>query len=189
MSNQLLTSLYSHPLINPTELDTIISVHKKNTIKKGEFIVQEGTIANSYLVLASGIMRSFAYDLDNNDITTEFFRPSDVVIDVLSLFQRIQAQENIQAITDCIVWEIDYIVFQELYHSISGFSEWGRLWMAGKLFQFKQRSLEIITTSAKDRYDKLIKEKPEVILNSSLKYIASYLGITDTSLSRIRKEK
>ena len=107
---------------------------------------------------------------------------------MLSLFQRTPAQENIQALTDCVGWQISYDDFQELFHSIAGLSEWGRYWMTGKLFQSKQRSLEIITTSAKDRYENLIKEKPQVILQSPLKYIASYLGITDTSFSRIRKE-
>jgi len=62
------------------------------------------------------------------------------------------------------------------------------LWMTGKLFHSKQRSLEMITTSAKNRYQNLLKEKPQIVLHSPLKYIASYLGITDTSFSRIRKE-
>ena len=60
--------------------------------------------------------------------------------------------------------------------------------MTGRLFHFKQRSVEMVTVSAKERYLKLIKEKPQVIQQSPLKYIASYLGITDTSFSRIRKE-
>ncbi|MDO5524244.1 MAG: cyclic nucleotide-binding protein, partial [Bacteroidia bacterium] len=60
--------------------------------------------------------------------------------------------------------------------------------MAGELFRFKQRSIEMIAESATERYLKLIKEKPQVIRQAPLKYIATYLGVTDTSLSRIRKE-
>jgi CRP-like cAMP-binding protein len=133
-------------------------------------------------------MHSFAYDYNGNDITTDFFCNYDIVIEVLSLFQRIPTTENIQALTDCDCWKLDFDVFQELYHSIPGFSEWGRLWMTNSLFQFKQRSVEMVTISAKERYLQLIKEKPQVILQSPLKNIASYLGITDTSFSRIRKE-
>src|SRR5690554_1825665 len=188
MSNQLLSQVYQHPLINNDELNRIINAHQKIHFQKGDFILKEGEISNSYMVLQSGLIRSFAYDYNGNDITTDFFCNYEVVIEVLSLFQRTPAQENIQALTDCICWKIDFDIFQELFHSIGGFPEWGRLWMTGKLFQSKQRSLEMITTSAKDRYINLIREKPQVILQSPLKYIASYLGITDTSFSRIRKE-
>jgi CRP-like cAMP-binding protein len=188
MKNQLLTQVYQHPLINSDNLLRIIDAHQEVTYQKGDFILKQGEISNSYMILQSGLIRSYAYDYNGNDITTDFFCNYDVVIEVLALFQRTPAQENIQALTDCICWKIDFDVFQELYHSIGGFSEWGRLWFTGKLFQSKQRSLEIITASAKDRYENLIKEKPQVVLQSPLKYIASYLGITDTSFSRIRKE-
>lgn len=98
------------------------------------------------------------------------------------------ASENIQALKDSTCWKIDYDVFQELFHSIDGFAEWGRLWMSNSLFQFKQRNLDMVSISAKDRYMRLIQEKPQVVLHAPLKNIASYLGITDTSFSRIRKE-
>ncbi|MDY0089026.1 MAG: Crp/Fnr family transcriptional regulator [Flavobacteriaceae bacterium] len=188
MKKELLSQVYQHQLISSDELQKIIDSHQKITLKKGDFILKEGEIANSYFILENGLIRSFAYDYNGNDITTDFFCNYDVVIEVLSLFQRTPTQENIQALTDCIGWKIDLDVFQDLYHSIPGVSEWGRHWMTGKLFQSKQRFLEMITTSAKNRYENLIKEKPQVILQSPLKHIASYLGITDTSFSRIRKE-
>lgn len=188
MKKELLSQVYQHPLLSPEELNRVIDAHQEVTYQKGDFLLKEGEISNSYMVLQSGLIRSYAYDYNGNDITTEFYGNYEVVIEVLSLFQRVPAQENIHTLTDCVGWKIDFEIFQELYHSIPGFSEWGRLWMTGKLFQSKQRSLEIITTSAKDRYEHLIKEKPQVILQSPLKYIASYLGITDTSFSRIRKE-
>lgn len=133
-------------------------------------------------------MRSFTYDFNGEDITTDFFCDGQVVIEVLSLFQRIPLQENLQALTDCKGWLIDYDTFQRLFHSIPGLTEWGRLWMTSKLFQFKQKSIDMITLSAKERYVQLIEERPLVIQNAPLKQIASYLGITDTSLSRIRKD-
>lgn len=188
MKKELLSQVYSHPLISATELDKIINAHQKVSYKKGDFILKKGEISNGYLILESGLMRSFAFDYNGNDITIDFFSGHEVVIEVLSLFQRVPTQENIQALSDCTCWKIEYDVFQELYHSIAGFSEWGRLWMTGSLFHFKQRSLEMVTISAKERYMNLLREKPQVILHSPLKHIASYLGITDTSFSRIRKE-
>jgi hypothetical protein len=58
----------------------------------------------------------------------------------------------------------------------------------GSYFKLKERTILMITENAKDRYAKLLKEKPDIFQNASLKHIATYLGITDTSLSRIRKE-
>jgi CRP-like cAMP-binding protein len=188
MKKELLTQVYQHPLINAEQLDRIINAHNKVVYKKGEYILKKGEIADGYLIMESGLMRSFVHNFNGNDITTDFFSDHEIVIEVLSLFQRIPTQENIQALTECTCWKIEYDVFQELFHSIGGFAEWGRLWMTGRLFHFKQRSTEMVTVSAKDRYLRLLKEKPQIILQSPLKYIASYLGVTDTSFSRIRKE-
>lgn len=188
MKNELLSLVYQHPLINSEELEEIIAAHRKIELKKGDFVLREGKIANDYLILESGLIRSFAYDYKGNDITTDFFSRQDVVIEVLSLFNRIPTKENIQALTDCVCWKIDFEIFQKLFQTIPGFPEWGRLWMTGRLFHFKQRSVESVTVSAKERYLKLLREKPEVIRQSPLKHVATYLGITDTSFSRIRKE-
>lgn len=187
MKNKLLSQIYNHPLIDTNELGSLIDAHKKATFKKGDFILRQGDVADGYMILESGLMRSFAYDYNGNDITTHFFTNFEIVIEVLSLFQRTPTTENIQALTDCECWKLDIDVFQELFHSIPGFSEWGRLWMTNSLFHFKQRSVEMVTISAKERYLQLIREKPQIILQSPLKNIASYLGITDTSFSRIRK--
>ena len=188
MKKELLSQVYQHPLIGSQELNMLIDAHQKVILKKGDYFLEKGQIANEYMILESGLLRSFAYDYNGNDITTDFFCDFDVVIEVLSLFQRTKSEENIQAITDCVGWKIDFDTFQELFHSIDGFSEWGRLWMTGRLFHFKQRSIDMVTTSAKDRYLRLIEEKPQVVQHAPLKYIASFLGMTDTSLSRIRKE-
>src|SRR5690606_23301339 len=129
MKKELLSQVYQHPLIETGELNKIIDAHKKVTYKKGEFILKEGEVADGFMLLQSGLMRSYAHDYNGNDITTDFFCNYEIVIEVLSLFQRIPTTENIQALTDCECWKIDFDLFQELYHSISGFSEWGRLWM------------------------------------------------------------
>lgn len=188
MSQNLLKNVYQHPLLNDDELKVIFGMHTRTIFQKGEMMLKEGDTANGYFILQSGLMRSFVHDFNGNDITTNFFVPGEIVIEVSSLFQRIPTQENIQALVDCVCWKIDFSDFQNLFHTISGFSEWGRTWMAQSLFESKQRAISIITDSATERYQKLLEEKPFVLQNTPLKYIASYLGITDSSLSRIRKE-
>ena len=116
------------------------------------------------------------------------FVKNEIIIEVSSIFQRIPTQENIVCITDCECWKFDFETFQELFHKIPNLREWGRAWMSHQLFVYKQRSVEMFTLSATKRYLNLLEQKPHVIQFAPLKQIASYLGVTDTSLSRIRKE-
>lgn len=183
-----LKTIYQHPAFSEEDLNLIFARHEKLDFKKGDFFLKENEVSNSYYILESGIARSFVFDTDNNDITINFFTISDIIIEASSLFQRIPSIENIQAETDCAVWKIDYDDFQELFLSIPALAEWGRAWMSYQLFYLKNRSVEMITKSATERYLALINEKPDVLKFAPLKNVASYLGITDTSLSRIRKE-
>ena len=185
---EVLKDIYQHPAFSEEDLKLIFDKHEKLHFKKGDFFLKENEVSNEYFVLESGVVRSFVYDIDNNDITINFFTESDIVIEASSIFQRIPSIENIQAETDCVVWKIDYDDFQELFLTISALTEWGRAWMSYQLFYLKQRSVEMITKSATERYLDLMKAKPDVLKFAPLKNIASYLGITDTSLSRIRKE-
>ena len=180
--------VYQHFLLSETDIETIKLCHEKVSFKKGEFLLKEDEMADEYYLLEKGLVRAFVQDFDNNEITTEFFCENEIVIVPSSLFQRMPSKENLQTLTDSTLWKIDFEKFQELFHSIEGMREWGRAWFTFQLFTMKQRSLEMITETAKNRYLKLMKDKPEILLNAPLKQNATFLGITDTSLSRIRKE-
>ena len=75
-----------------------------------------------------------------------------------------------------------------MFATIGSFRDTGRTRFATSYFQLKKQSVAMITQTAKERYLQLLIDKPQIIQNVSLKHIATYLGITDTSLSRIRKE-
>jgi CRP-like cAMP-binding protein len=181
--------IYRHPLLSEQELDQIWRAHEPLEFKKGELLLKEGQVSTAYYLLEEGIVRAFVHDYDNNEITTEFFCARDIVIIPASLFQQSPSKENLQTVTPCKLWEIDYEGFQILFRSIEGVREWGRAWFSHQLFNMKQRSLDMITETASSRYEKLLKEKPQIIQQAPLKQIASYLGITDTSLSRIRRQR
>ncbi|MDD3075244.1 MAG: Crp/Fnr family transcriptional regulator [Proteiniphilum sp.] len=183
-----LHNVYQHPLLTDKDLAVINALHKRVVYNKGDFYLRKGENPHSYLILQKGLMRSFVFDYDGNEITTHFFTEQEVVIEVLSLFKHASSEESIQALTECVCWEIDFEAFEKLFHTIPGLSEWGRAWFSEELSRFKQRSVQMITQRASERYMKLLKEKPQIIRQAPLKQIATYLGITDTSLSRIRKE-
>ena len=183
-----LATIFKSQLFTNEEQTTIISKFKRIEFSKNDFLLEEGKIENQYWFIESGFVRSFAVDLEGNDISTNFYSVGELVIDWPSFFQRNPAKENIQALTDCICWELDFNTFQNLFHGIEAFREQGRSNLVASYFALKNHSVSLITDQAKDRYKKLLQEKPKVLQAISLKQIATYLGITDTSLSRIRKE-
>ena len=179
---------YSHPLLRKEDYEQIRKAHTKMELSQGAVLLESGKIASEFYVIEKGLFRSFLYDYNGNEITVEFYCPKEILIESFSLFQRIPSKENYQAISDGTVWKIEYDAFQDLLQKVEGFREWGRTWATNQLFVLKQRSIDILTINATDRYLNLVRERSQIIIQSPLKYIASYLGITDTSLSRIRKE-
>ena len=155
---------------------------------KNDFFLKEGRISNEYLYLEGGFMRAFAFDINGNDITTNFFSGNQVVFEVSSFFNRTISKENIQALTDCTGWFVTYDELNKLFHTLPEFREFGRYILVRGFASLKTRMLSMITETAEERYEKLLKINHEIFQHAPLKYVASFLGITDTSLSRIRKE-
>lgn len=187
LDKHYLTNIFNEQNFKEEELDKIISQYQKTEFSKNDYLVKEGSTANFYYFLESGFARSYAIDLEGNDITTKFFSSTDIVIDWHSYFLRTKCRENIQAITPCVAWKITFENFMKLFN-IEAFREIGRTRLINNYFELKNHSVSVITDPAKERYLNLIKTKPSIVQNVPLKQIATYLGITDTSLSRIRKE-
>ncbi|MCB0629501.1 MAG: Crp/Fnr family transcriptional regulator [Saprospiraceae bacterium] len=188
MKKHFLYHIFPPDLFSGEELDAILSAFKKVTFGKGDFLLMEGNAAHYYWFVETGFLRAYAVDTEGNDVSTNFFTTGDIAIDWSSFFQRKPTKENIQALTECICWQLDFDTFQHLFHGIETFRESGRARLVASYFELKQHSVSLITDQAKDRYKRLLAEKPAIFQNVPLKQIASYLGITDTSLSRIRKE-
>ncbi len=188
MNIEFFQSIYDHPSILRNDLIEIMGAHQKVDFLKGSSFLERGQMANEYYLIESGLLRAYVHDFNGNEITTDFHSSNEISIEVSSLFQRKPTKENIIALTNGIAWKIEFDKFQNLFHKIEGFREWGRAWMSGQLFISKQRKIEMLTRNATERYKTLVIDKPAIVQHAPIKHIASYLGITDTSLSRIRKE-
>ncbi len=156
-------------------------------LKKGEFLLQEKNISDDYFYLEKGLMRTFLYDLQGDEITTNFFTENNIVFEVTSFFNRVPSESNIQAITDCYGFKICYEELNKLFHKKPAFRDFGRAILVKEFIASQKRNYGMINSTAEERYQALLASKPEILLYSPLKYIASYLGITDSTLSRLRK--
>lgn len=188
-SKERLIQFFHHTHLVSTEKSEEFALpFKKKYLRKNEFFLREGQISDEYLFLEEGCMRAFAYDTNGNDITTNFCTPSQIVFEIYSFFNRTAAKENIQAMTDCTGWFITYRELNHLFHTIPEFREFGRYILVHGFGALKIRMLSMITETAEERYASLLISHPEIFAYSPLKNIATFLGITDTSLSRIRRE-
>lgn len=185
--NHFLKIIFNETNFKKEDLENVLSQYQRVEFAKNEYLIREDTTANFYYFIESGFARSYLIDLEGNDISTKFFSSTDIVIDWHSYFLKTKCRENIQAITSCVAWKITFENFMKLF-SIEAFREVGRTRLVNNYFELKNHSVSIIADPAKDRYLNLLKSKPSIVQNVPLKQIATYLGITDTSLSRIRKE-
>lgn len=188
MEENFFRTVYKHSSLQKEEYEKITKAHTKINFSRGATLLENGKIANEYYLIENGLCRTFVCDYNGNEITTEFYGPKELLIESSSLFHRIPSRESFQALTDGYGWKMEFGTFQRLLREIDGFRIWGRTWTINQLVNLKQHSIDLLTKSAADRYMTLVTERPRVIQQAPLKYIASYLGITDTSLSRIRKE-
>lgn len=171
----------------PDQLAQVLAAFSRVEFTRHDFLISDGNPAPYYFFLESGFARSYAVDLAGNDITTKFFGTTDVVIDWHSFFLRTHCREAIQAITPCVAWKITAEGFKKLF-SIEAFRDVGRTRLIDAYFELKNHTVSVIADPAKERYLQLLRQKPDIVQNVPLKQIATYLGVTDTSLSRIRKE-
>lgn len=174
--------------MNNAKAEQIAEKFKRRQTARNEYLLVEGSVCSESHIIEEGIMRSYIYDLEGNDITTAFCSKQMFASDLLSFFKRIPSKENIQALTDCQTWYITYDDMQESFHAIPEFREFGRLNIINQFGTLHQRMLSMLQQTAEQRYSDLVYTNPEILQHVPLKYIATYLGITDTSLSRIRKE-
>ncbi|RFS16602.1 Crp/Fnr family transcriptional regulator [Emticicia sp. C21] len=170
------------------QLASVVEYFKPREFQKNDFVLEEGRVCQIYYFMEEGFMRAYTYDHDGNEVTTALYSSRQIVCDLSSFFKRIPAQEYIQTLTDCKLWYITFEELQHVFHAMPYFREFGRMILVNSYAQLKQRMLSMLQETAETRYAKLIETNPMIFQKVPLKMIASYIGVTDTSLSRIRKE-
>lgn len=173
--------------LNQQQIDFIASKATELTIPKEEYFSEAGKIARQVAFVVEGIMRVCYYDNKGEEITKYFIEENNLVVDLESFDNEIPSSSYVQAVTDC-----NLIVFQrkdwlKLLQTIVGWEAIVHKIISRALLQKVERRSPLISEDAKTRYLKFLEIYPNVVNRIPLSYIASYLGITQSSLSRIRK--
>jgi len=172
--------------LNPKEIDCIEILFKSKSIKKNEFFLAEGQVCKHVGFITKGLMR---YYINHNgeDKTYAFAQEGDFVCNNESFIPQTASTKIIQALEDCEILQISFTDLQVFYKSIKEGERFGRLVIEQVFIQTLQDLSSFYTDTPENRYQKFIKQHPDLQQRISQYYIASYVGVKPQSLSRIRK--
>ena len=176
-----------HPLSAST-LEYLADNLQEIEVSKKKFLLRQGRICHSIYFVKKGLLRCF-YIKNEMEINSWFMKENDVIIAVESFLNQTPSYENIQSLEDSVLYCIDYSQLQYLYNHSLDFNFVGRV-LTEKYYKLsEQRLYSLRLQKAVERYNFTCDNFPQIILRVPSKHIASYLGITEETLSRIRASK
>ncbi len=154
--------------------------------KKYDYLLKSGQIASSYFMLEKGLVRAY-FIRNNKEINTWFAMESLIAGSILPLYKGKASFENIQFLEDSEVYSISVEDLNELYQQFPELNLIGRKIAEELCAILEERITSLHTESAEERYKSLFATNPDFFQRINLGHIASYLGITQETLSRLRK--
>jgi CRP-like cAMP-binding protein len=187
---KLVETLQRFSKLSQNDTNKLAAVMTIAEFEKGDFFLKQGKVCNHLGFLLKGIMRVF--HVANDKEYTSYFNfggRNPFVSSYSSFITRKPSQENIHALEDCELALIGYDDLQKLYEENFAFQKLGRVIADYNYTLAVERIYALQHNTAQERYNQLLDIYPNLINSVPHHYVASYLGITPESLSRIRKEK
>ena len=182
---QLLNYFHTFQVLNQDSQAQLLAISTPLRLKKNDILQPIGHTCKTIYFVQKGIARIFYYK-DGIDITECFAAENQIIARVESLFTQRPSQKGIQIIEDAELVAINATVLFGLYDQYPGIERLFRKIFEQGYVDTVNRLESLQFYSAEERYTRLLEEMPELLQRVPLKYIASYLGITQVSLSRIR---
>jgi CRP-like cAMP-binding protein len=159
----------------------------KKECKKKELLQREGRVCNQIYFIEKGIARTFYYK-DGKDITYWIAAENEFVGAMASFFSRTLSNKWVEPLEDSTLWVFDYHKIETVLQQSIELERMGRLFAYYGITLLEKRFDDFHFLTAKERYSLLIHKHPQIIQRVPLGIIASYLGITQETLSRIRNQ-
>ena len=155
--------------------------------KKKDLIVKEGATSKYVYFVNNGVLRSY-YLKNGEEFTTQFYFENSYCSSYSSFLTQDKGRINIECLTDVEVLALSFDNVQNMYKNSKAFNTFGRRISEFLYIDFFERSSSFLLDDAKTRYLNLVKGRPEVLKSIPNYMIASYIGITPESLSRLKKQ-
>lgn len=164
------------------------SLFKQVEIPAKTILLQEGKVSKKMYFIEKGCLRTWVNN-DGKEITTQFFFEGDSVSSIESFRTNQPSLYSIETIEPCVLQTITQKEFQMVVEQSPEIKKRFEEHLFKRLFQTQQLFFSYLKNSPQQRYEDLITQYPHIVQRVPQHYIASYLGITSVSLSRIRNRR
>lgn len=167
------------------------SIHKladlltENHYDKNHLLTRSGTIDNYMYFIEKGCTRTY-FLIDGKEVTNWFSKEGDITFSSDSLYHRISGYDFVEVLEDSVIYTIPIDSIIHLYKTNIEIANWSRVIHQEVLLKMQNLRIDRLTLSSKERYEKFLKNYPNIINRVNLGYIASFLGMSQQHLSYIR---
>ena len=165
--------------------EMLAKVLQPTEVKKGHELLRPGSICHNLYFIEEGLTRTW-YLKDGKDVTDWISAENSFAVSLISFITRQPDRRGIEALEPSKLWSISYYDLENLYKVSHEIERLGRLLISHGIVQVQQRFDDLHFYTARERYEKLVKEHPSLINRVPVGMIASFLGISRETLSRIR---
>lgn len=170
------------------EWDQFKHLFKRQEVPAKTILLQEGQISRTMFFIQKGCLRTWVNN-DGREITTQFFFEGDKVSSIESFRTKQPSLYSIESIEPCVLQTISQQDFQNALENLPEIKEEMQEHLFKRLLKSQKTFYSYLKNNPQQRYKELIEEHPHIIQRIPQHYIASYLGITSVSLSRIRNRR
>jgi CRP-like cAMP-binding protein len=188
MHTKLIELIRKFPTAGSVEEEMIIRFFEPVNAVRGEVLEKEGTVPRYLYFIVSGIVRQYKINEQGDEITTHLNCPPGFITSYTHYAAQTISDENTVCVSDCTLLRISHTHLQEAISGSDAIMQFSRHILTASLAYNEQRTLDLTTLSATERYQKLLRNQPELVQQVPVQYLASFLGIHPESLSRIRRQ-
>lgn len=185
--DEFLAYLLQFSSLNQRQLDLIAGKATTLSLPKDAYLLEAGQVARQVGFVLEGVIRICYYDNKGQEITRNFIDEHRLATDLRGLEHGLASAEYLQAVTDCRLLVFTKRDWDELAQTIVGWNDIMNRIMAQHLREKLARISPMVTQDATTRYQEFLENYPRLANRIPLVYLASFLGMTQSSLSRIRK--
>jgi CRP-like cAMP-binding protein len=198
MEDEKIPQIQIEPLLNyiqnltsltEEEKQLIFDLFEPRTYRKRQYVLQEGDLCNQLSFIVRGCLRMYKVDDSGNMYILQFASENSWLSNIGSFYERKPSELNIDALEDTVVLQISYENLLFLYNKAPKFDRIFRVLIENSFVSLQKRLLQIISSSAEERYVSFVQEYAQLANRLPQTQIASFLGITPEFLSRIRNKQ
>lgn len=181
----IITSIKHHYPVSDSSIQELSEHLTPLELPRKHLLIESGKLDRNVYFIERGFCRSYCLR-DGKERTIWFSREGDITFAMKDIYHNEPGYEYVELLEDCLFYVIPVDELNELYRTNIEIANWSRVIHQECLLQMDQLYIDRLFLSSKERYEKLIKEYPDLLQRANLGHLAAFLGMTQQNLSRLR---